>query len=297
MAKCKCGSGPRIVSNAARNAGCGNGGNAPCRDVCVNPICGEPDQLSIFAPLVYDEIGINLCTTFDVGTDLSTEYPTATNASIRAINATYTYGAGNVTVEGIAGRPNCSLITLSNITVQFALNLYDDSCRLLDTIYPTAVYLPSDETAPTFDEDTNPTAVELELFVPYGVSYAACDTPTPAINYIGFMSGSNFVTQGINMYHRAKLLDVDFADDTVTVGLTFVLQSLYFSGYKVESAGRIETPKGSILDPEDSDCIRFVAGDLLDLAIKPLELGPPAFEESLKNDCTDNTCVTDCNEG
>ena len=93
------------------------------------------------------------------------------------------------------------------------------------------------------------------------------------------------MTQGLNMYSRGKLLDFNIAGDTITVGLTLVIQSLYFAGYKVKSEGKIDTPKGSIITPENSDCMRFVAGDLLDLAIKPLDLGAPYNEQYLKKEC------------
>lgn len=281
MPKCKCKTKARIVSNQVRNLA-----ENCCKDVCTNPICGEPDMLSIMAPLIYDEIGINLCTTFATGVDISTTYPNATNATIRVINATFTNGEGGVTIEPIPGRPNCYLVTLTNITVTFALNLYDDSCRLIATIYPTAVYLPSETTADTYDEDTNPTSVELEIFAPYGISYnTAGTTPEAVLNYIGFSTTNNFVTQGINMYGLAKLLDFNRDEDTVTVGLTFVVQSLYFAGYKVKSCGKIDTPKGSIMAADNSDCMRFVAGALLDLAIKPLDLGAPYNEQYLKKEC------------
>lgn len=294
MGKCKCGCKPRIVSSVVQSMNC-NKGN--CRDVCTNPICGEPGKLGLFAPLIYDEIGINLCATFATGVDISTTYPTVTSASVKAINATYQYGAGNVQIERITGRPNCYLITLSNITVQFAIQLFDSSCRLVDTIYQTAVYLPTDTTAETYDEDTNPSTVELEIFAPYGVSYDTTATPpTPVLNTIGFSNTNNFVRQGINLYAMGKLLDFDIDNDNVTVGLTLVLQSLYFAGYKVKSEGKIDVPKGSIMSQDNSDCMRFVSGDLLNLEIKPLDLGMPDFEEDLKVDCKTNvnTCGGNC---
>ena len=61
MAKCKsgrCGCKARIVSNVIQNMQ----GNGTCIDVCTNPIRETPKVLSIMAPLIYDEIGINLCT-------------------------------------------------------------------------------------------------------------------------------------------------------------------------------------------------------------------------------------------
>ena len=54
MAKCKCSKcgSTRIVSNIVQNMPNG------CFDVCTTPICGSPDELSILAPLIYDEIGV-----------------------------------------------------------------------------------------------------------------------------------------------------------------------------------------------------------------------------------------------
>lgn len=284
MAKCKsgkCGCRTRIVSNAVQNLK-----QNECIDVCTNPICGSPNMLSLYAPLIYDEIGINLCSTFELGVDIPTAYPTATTASAQVVDVTYTYGEGNVVIEAIQGRTNCYSVTLSNLTVELAVNLYDDASRLLDTIFVSTLYLPPVITDPAYDEDTNPTLVELEIFAPYGISYnGVAGDFTPALNYIGFLATDNFVRQGLNLYVIPKALNLDTADSTITVGLTLVLQSLYFAGYNVASAGKINTPKGSLIAPEDTDCMRFVAGDLLNLAIKPLELGMPSCEENLKQNC------------
>lgn len=289
MAKCKsgkCGCRARIVSNMVQSMQ--GDSNACCLDVCANPICGSPTMLSLMAPVIYDEIGINLCASFPLGTDIATAYPTAVSATAKVINIAYTSGDGGVTLEAIAGRPNCYVVTLSNLTVTFAVSLYDENCRLVGTIYPTAVYLPPTTDA-TYDEDTNPSSVELEIFAPYGVSYEIPTPPaegaTPIINYLGFEQTNNFVRQGLNLYGIAKALNLETDDSTITVGLTLVLQSLYFSGYRVENAGRINTPKGSLITPDNTNCMKFVAGDLLDLAIKPLELGPPKCEERYKESC------------
>lgn len=286
MAKCKCRSKSRMISNIVSTIDETCAGK--CGDVCSNPVCADPSMLGIMAPLIYDEIGINLCAQFPIGTDIATTYPTVTNASIDLIDATYTYGDGNVQIETLAGRKNCYNVILSNLTIQFALHLYDASCRLVATLYPTAVYLPADTTAPTYDEDTNPSSVELGIFAPYGLSYTAGATPTPQINFIGHTTTNSVIHQGINLFGMSKILDLDVTESTVTVGLTLVLQSLYYVGYKVKSAGKIDIPKGSILTPEDSDCMRFVAGGLLNLAIKPLDLGYPKHEECEKIEC--NNC-------
>ena len=200
------------------------------------------------------------------------------------------------TVEPITGRPNCYQVTLSNLTASFAMNIYDSDCRLLGTIYPTAVYLPPETTSATYNEDTNPVSVTLEIFAPYGVSYNEGETPTAALSYIGFQAGNNMVRQGINLLAIPKMIGFDTDGDTATIGLTVILQSLYYAGYNVASGGKIQTPKGSIVSPDNSDCKQFVAGELLDLAIKPLELGPPKFEQCLKRDYSSPTCGT-CSSG
>lgn len=273
----KCGCGTRIISNVVQNlqrhGGC-NECSDGCHSVCASPICGSPNQLSIMAPLIYDEIGINLCATVDIGTEIATTYPTATTATAQVLNVTYDYGTGGVVIDSLTGKQNCYVVTLTNLTVQIALKLYDANCRLVGTVYPTIVYLPSVTTAPTYDPDTNPTSVELEIFAPYGLSYDGTGTaPTPIINFIGFLGTNNFIRQGLNLYGMSKLLNLDLEENTITVGLTLVLQSMYFAGYRVETDGKIDIPKGNILVPDNSDCLSFVAGDLLNLEIKPLDLG------------------------
>lgn len=284
--KCNCNT--RIVSPVVKNIPCG------CMDVCVTPICADPSTLGILAPLIYDEIGINLCATFALGTDISTVYPTAAKANIQLTDLAYTYGAGNVEVSPISGRPNCYQVTLSNLTASFAMHIYDSDCRLLGTIYPETVYLPPETTAATYNEETNPTSVTLEIFAPYGVSYNPDETPVAALNFIGFQSGNDSIRQGINLLAIPKLIGFDTENDTATVGLSMILQSLYYAGYNVATSGKIQTPKGSITTPDNNDCIQFVAGDLLNLAIKPLELGPPAYQERLKQDCEPKTGCGGC---
>ena len=51
---CKCTGKRRYISSGIAN-------NSDCIDVCTNPICGTSDKLTLLAPVVYDEIGINLC--------------------------------------------------------------------------------------------------------------------------------------------------------------------------------------------------------------------------------------------
>lgn len=291
MGRCKCGK-ARIVSEVVRAM---DEKGKMCRDVCAYPMYKDPKLLGLMAPLIYDEIGINLCTTFSVPVNFADDYPSVTNAKIKVIDVTYEYGTNGVRVETIARRPNCYAVTLSNLNIRFVMQLYDANCRLVDTIYVSATYLPPSTQADTYDADTNPTSVELEIFAPYGLSYTAAGTPAPIINYIGFREDNNQIAQGLNLYAMAKLLDLELDTNSVTVGITLVLQSLYYAGYKVKSEGKIDIPKGTILTPENSDCMRFVAGDLLNLAIKPLDLGAPGYEEYCKQECCQpSNCQVPC---
>lgn len=285
----KCGCRKHISSNMVNNL-CGKG----CYDVCTNPICGCPSMLGVYAPVIYDELGINLCTTFELGVDIPTVYPTAASISVQIIDISYDYGTGGVVISQLAGRRNCYSVTLTNLLVEFSVDIYDSSCRLLDTIITSAEYLPSDITSPNYNEETNPTSVTLEIFAPYGVSYNTTTTPaTAALNYIGFTSVNNYIRQGLNLYGIAKVLNFDETESTATVGISLVVQSLYFSGYKFATEGKVDTPKGSNIPVEESDCMCFVEGDVLNLAIKPLELGCPENEQNLKQDCGVD-CVMDC---
>ena len=119
MAKCKCRKKcctTKIASNLVSNMPNG------CFDVCTNPICGSPSELSLYAPLIYDQIGINLCAEFPIGADISATYPTAVNATASVIDVSYEYGTGNVVITQIPGRPNCYSVTLSNLSVTFAFS-------------------------------------------------------------------------------------------------------------------------------------------------------------------------------
>ena len=97
--RCRCNS-SRLVSNGAMNC---SGQNV---DVCTTPFSGTPDTLSLLAPVIYDEIGINLCATFELGTDISAEFPTAQSISMTVVDIGLTYGTGDgeVSIESIAGR-------------------------------------------------------------------------------------------------------------------------------------------------------------------------------------------------
>ena len=289
---CKCGR-KDTVNVTLANGSCGGASPIPepCFDVCTSPICGTPQYLTLLAPVVYDEIGINLCRQITLAADFATTYPTAESATAEAISVAFSTAPGEAPViTPINGRPNCYSVTLQSLTVNFAVKLYDCAKRILAVLPVSAVYLPASGTADYtyFDEDTNPSSVELELYAPYGVSYSAANAAEPVINYVGFSTGASAPAQGLNMIIIPKVLSFDPATGEASMGLTIYLKSIYYSQYLIPHNGRAVVPKGSLIPQEDSVCMEFVSGSLLDREIKPLELGPPKNEENLKNECEDS---------
>lgn len=281
----------RLVSNGVLNTLGFNQSNTAlagqCIDACTHPLCGTPSTLALLAPIIYDEIGINLCATFELGVDISTTYPTADSIRLTVTDIGLTFGTDTgITVEAIPGRPNCYLVTLTNLEITFVASVYDFARRLLGTFPITATYLPADTADGTYNEDTNPSAVELEIYAPYGPSYTVDGaTIIPIITPIT-LGTTNVISQGLNLIALPKVLDFDIDEDTVTVGLSLYLQSLYYSSYKFATEGRLDTPKGSIIPEEESACLSFVEGSLLNLSIQPLDLEECPCEDNREEDCS-----------
>ena len=93
------------------------------------------------------------------------------------------------------------------------------------------------------------------------------------------------MTQGLNAIAYPKVLNLDVTNSEITVGLTLIVSSVFFSQYLIPHQGKVQVPKGSLETADDSLCLNFVNGNLLNLNIKPLELGPPLCEEQLKTNC------------
>lgn len=265
-----CCSHKRVLSNAIAN-----GLNDNCNDICVNPSCGDPQYLTVLAPVVYDELGINICRTIPLPDTIATDFPTAVYASAEVIDISYTVNQSDtpgVTISPIAGRSNCYEVELSNLSVDFAIRLYDCCNRLLTTLtLADIIYLPPLTTDAGYDEDTNPTSVTMEIFSPYGVSYTDGALATPSLNFVGFSTTNNQLVQGLNLMSIPKVLDFDLTGETVTIGLTLIVKSIYFSQYQLPHNGKAIVSKGSLSPSEESLCMEFVNGSLLDRSIKPLE--------------------------
>lgn len=256
-----------------------SGGNGHCSDVCASPVCADPSVLTLLAPVIYDQLGINLCS--PVKLCGLRDYPTAVSASVQVVDICFGEGTE---LQQLTGRTNCYQVTLANLTVTFAVRLFDCAGRLLCTLTETAVYLPP-ECADNHDDETNPSSIEFDIFAPYGVSYIDGCVSRPLLRYVGFSSANGWPSQGLNVTAFAKLLNLDTEDSFATIGLTIYVASLYYAQYQFTGISKADIPKVSLIPEEDTLCQNFVEGDLLNLEIKPLELGEPAWEERLKKPC------------
>lgn len=287
MSNCSC---KKIYTNASAENfpfSC----DMPCHDVCTTPQCGDPKYLTLLAPVVYDELGVNVCRTVPLGTILDT-YPSAAYITAEVIDiAVPTTGDDPTTITPINSRPNCYQITLRNLAVAFAIKIYDCCRNLLGVEAPASVdYLesPADEST---DSITNPTSVTMEIFAPYGVAYTGGNVDTPAINVIGFTDTNNSLNQGLNLLAIPKVLNFDRAGATATIGLTLVVKSIYFNQYLIPHNGKAIISKGRTSGSETSVCMDFVSGSLLDRNIKPLEICNPFDNKEDCDACTDpNKC-------
>ena len=278
MANCNC------KSRCFTSSGLSNMNGTVCPDVCTTPICGTADALLLYAPVIYDCIGINLCRQVPLGVTIPATYPTAAYATAEIVDMT----PGTADITPIANRPNCYNVELSELSFTVIVKLFDCCQRLLATLPLTGiVYLPGATTDPDYDEDTNPTDVTLQLYAPYGPAYTIeGTTATPTLVFNGLTVTQVPQTQGIQSSAVAKVLNFDADDSSISLGVTLYVFSLYNSFYNFYDTTRGNIPKGSLATIEENVCMNFVRGSLLDRNIKPLELGAPSCEGQLKHDCT-----------
>ena len=271
---------------AKRYVSCGIDRKGNCVDVCTEPLCGDPDCLTVLTPVVYDELGINLCRSVP----LEACSPKADSISVQVMDIHFESSpqAGAVGAAPIPGRPNCYLVSLTNLAVTFLVTFYDCAKKVVDMQTVCAIYLPSDDCSPEYeymDEDTNPPCAQLEIYAPYGIAHGDCDGLPGLIHVIGFGACNTALNQGLNLLAIPKVLSYCPEEGCAAIGLSILLKSIYFSQYRIPHSGRAVVPKACIRPSDDTICMDFVSGDLLDLTIKPLELGPPKYEENLKEGC------------
>lgn len=277
----------------ARDNCTGNGKDCSCMGgICNSAFSGRPKLLSIYAPVVYDEVGINVCRPITIPEDVLAENPTAVCAQLDVVDVVFTEGTPPTTVINTA-KANCSTVVLTNVSVTFRVKLFDNCNNFLASTIVTANYLPGSTDSPEYefeDDETNPQSVTVELYTPYGVSYEDETAETPIINTVGFVPGSNTITNGINATVVAKAMNYNPATGTFSAGISLFLRTVYYETYKVEHEGKPVPPKASLSDDQNS-CLKFVESGLLSREIKPLELEPPKCEARLKN--TQQPCERD----
>ena len=226
-----------------RYVSCGIDRKGKCLDVCTDPICGDPDCLTVLTPVVYDELGINLCRNIP----LESSCAKIDRISVQVMDISFGSDCCRSGAVPIAGRPNCYLVTLTNLLVKFFVTFYDCTGKILDTKTVCAVYLPCDPSSCDYeymDEDTNPDFVELEIYAPYGVAHEAGPDGCAIIHVIGFGPDNTALHQGLNLIAIPKVLCFCPEDDTATIGLSILLKTVYFSQYRIPHKGRAVVPKG-----------------------------------------------------
>lgn len=283
-----------------------------CRkiDVCNKEICGRPELLSVYAPVIYDEIGVNVCRTVKIPISVLEDNPTVETIRADVIDISLSKKHGckgemgeckpqnmhhSETKVTATCKPNCSKVTLTNICVTYDVKLYDDCDKFLDSTIITVNYLPSDKYSPDYkckDEKTNPSCITLELYTPYGV-VTRHDGCKKLINVVSMAEGKTEVRNGINLTGVGKAMNFDSCEGTFSAGLSLILRTVYFEAYKIDHKGKTVPPKADTEDENERVCRRFVENGLLSREIKPLELEEPKCEEKLKKEtkCERESCT------
>ena len=320
-----------------------NAGVAPqCNPVIENvseveaiatcPPIGEPKNLTLLAPVVFDESGLNLCRVVCLDElvnvcDSQSNRPTdilfdgltkkdlagACRLQLQVVDIDFNFlcpTSGRFSdIKPAKGTPNLSRITLKDIDVTLACKIIDGSGKVTKEGMMKVRYLPA-ECAPGFDPCTNPCSVTLDLYTPYGVSYApenpdGCNKLVPTINFIGLVSNqtcecedgkgrfynysaNNTLQQGISAQALARV--VAYTDNCFAIGLTLYIKSMYYVQYKFKHEGLTVPPKlAPVREEEVNHCLQFVEGDLMEQSIQPLSVGEDA--KTTRGTQDDDRCI------
>ena len=248
-----------------------------CSDVCVNPHLGNPKSLTLLAPVVFDECGINLCKVIQRPVFCNPDIHTI---QVRVVDINWNLGRSDHSshIETLRSRPFCSRVTLSGIQLKLAVTLLDHCHNIIDSFLITEEYLPASPDDCSYDECTNPCSLSFELYTPYGLSYLPQDPPCPTINFFGMEEtgtcgqGNNSLRQGVGAQALAKVVRYDSEDGVIALGLTIYLKSIYFVQYRMQHEGLAVPPKCAAVIDQCDVCKDFVEGDLLSLNITPIDL-------------------------
>ena len=179
------------------------------------PPIGEPKLLTLVAPAVFDECGINLCRTVCVdelqdvcqGEQRRTpdilfsglskcDLVNADKIQLQVVDIDFNFvdpcGCRFSEIQPAKCNPNLSRITLKDIDVTFAVTIIDCCCKVVKQGMMTVRYL-GDERSAAHDPCTNPSCISFDLYTPYGVSFApenpmGCNKLVPSIGFMGFVN-------------------------------------------------------------------------------------------------------------
>lgn len=273
-----------------------------CQDICTKPLCGDPNLLTVFTPVVYDEVGFNLCSSVALPTytnpteDFFTRYPTASRFSAQIVDI-QPIESSDVSI--VLTKPHCYRVTLTNVLLTIVIHAYNCNEQLLTSFVVSQTYLPSDGDS---DNIANPPSFTVDIYAPYGICYPTnLDTgsalPSGILNTVCFLDGKNLIHQGLNLIALPKVLASDIANNRLTIGVSFFLKSIYYAQYLIPHQGKVNVPKATPTLNDDSVCLDFVNGGLVENNVKPLELMPPKCEGRYK-DCSSESCgsinIPDC---
>lgn len=192
---------------------------SPIEAAAMCPPIGEPKLLTMMAPAVFDECGINLCRTVcaDELQDLCCEEGprktpdilfsgltkcdliNADKLQLQVVDIDFNFvdpcNCRYSDIQPAKNKPNLSRITLKDIDVTFAVSVIDCCCKVVKQGMMTVRYL-GDERCPAYDPCTNPSCISFDLYTPYGISFApedpkGCNKLVPTINYMGFLNSQH----------------------------------------------------------------------------------------------------------
>ncbi len=274
---CGCSCHGTASSSACVGVSSNSSGGSSCNDICVQPPTGQPKTLTLLAPVVFDECGINLCKVIQRPVFCN---PNIASIHIRVVDIDWNMGRTDHSsrIETLRSRPHCSRITLSGIQLKLAVTLLDRCHNILDSFMMVEEYLPSSTDDCSYDECANPCSLSFELYTPYGLSYLTQDPPCPTINFFGMEEtgscgiGNNTLRQGVGAQALAKVIRFDAEDGVIALGLTIYLKSIYFVQYRVPHEGLAVPPKCDAIIDQCDACKDFVEGDLLSLNVRPMDL-------------------------
>ena len=188
---------------------------SPIEAVAMCPPMGEPKLLTMMAPVVFDECGINLCRTVCIedlqdvcngeartqcdilfGGLSKCDLLNACKIQLQVVDIDFNFvdpmGNRFSEIQPAKCKPNLSRITLRDIDVTFAVSIIDSCCNVSKQGMMTLRYL-GDERDCAYDSCTNPSCISFDLYTPYGTSYAAensggCNKLVPTINFMGYIN-------------------------------------------------------------------------------------------------------------